>query len=111
MEDLLKSYLSSFQVLLQTELELLKMDREFKTIEEIPRKTPDENFQERLTEVTGKLQSVIGNIIGDIAKTEEGRERLRKMHEFHEKNGQLEMKQMNSLENITAYSPADKSTP
>ena len=45
----------------------------------------EKNFTEKFDEIQTKLQSVIGRIIGDIAKTDDGRERLRVMHENHEK--------------------------
>jgi len=45
----------------------------------------EKNFQEKFDEIQTKLQSVIGRIIGDIAKTEDGRERLRVIHENNQK--------------------------
>lgn len=45
----------------------------------------EKNFQEKFDEIQTKLQSVIGRIINDIAKTDDGLERLRVMHENHQK--------------------------
>ena len=45
----------------------------------------EKNFTEKFDEIQTKLQSVIGRIIGDIAKTDDGVERLRVMHENHAK--------------------------
>ena len=43
------------------------------------------SFEEKYAEIQKKLQSVIGGIISDIAKTDGGLERLRVIHENHEK--------------------------
>ena len=43
------------------------------------------SFEEKYAEIQKKLQAAIGGIISDIAKTDDGLERLRVMHENHEK--------------------------
>ena len=45
----------------------------------------EKTFQEQFDEIQKNIQSVVGRIVRDIAKTEDGLERLRVMHENHEK--------------------------
>ena len=44
----------------------------------------DEDKREKYNEIQRKLQKAIGNIITDIAKTDEGLKRLQIMHQNHE---------------------------
>ena len=46
---------------------------------------PENRLHAEFHELQAKLQSVIGRIIGDIGRTDDGLERLRIMHENHEK--------------------------
>ena len=57
----------------------------------------EKTFQEKYDEIQKKLQSVVGRIIRDIAKTDDGLERLRIMHENHEKLKKYDLTCLNDI--------------